>query len=167
MTDSYHIAPLHRRLTAMLYDFLLAGTFISVISSIVSALLVWRNILVEPNTPLSYVFFGMQLLLGFIYLAFFWLRTGKTPGAWVWKIQNLNTQGQGMTLIQAIIRYAVLLIIFCGSFVIAYEGLNMSSMQSVAIMLLSFAFIILWSRFNKAGLMLHEDLSKTIGIDLR
>jgi len=167
MTDSYHIAPLHRRLIAMIYDFLLAGTFISVISGIASALLVWQEITVEPNTPLANLLFGLQLLLGFIYLAFFWLRSGKTPGAWVWKIQNLSREGRGITLIQAAIRYIVMLLVLCGSFIIAYKGLNMSSMQSVSIMLLGFAFIVLWSRFNKAGLMLHEYMSKTIGNDLR
>ncbi|CAA6827895.1 MAG: Unknown protein [uncultured Thiotrichaceae bacterium] len=167
MADSYHIAPLHRRLIAMIYDFLLAGTFISVISSIASALLVWQEVTVEPNTALSNAFFSIQLLLGFIYLAFFWLRSGKTPGAWVWKIQNLSQEGRVITLIQAAIRYIVLLLILCGSFIIAYKGLNMSIMQSITMMFVGFAFIIIWSRFNKAGLMLHEDMSRTIGIDLR
>lgn len=167
MTDSYQIAPLHRRLVAMLYDFLLAGTFISVVSGIVSALLVWQEITVEPNTPLSNALFGLQLLLGFIYLAFFWLRSGKTPGAWVWKIQNLSQEGRGITLIQAAIRYGVMLLILCGSFIFAYKALHLSMMQSVTMILVGFAFIVLWSRFNKAGLMLHEDMSKTIGIDLR
>lgn len=168
MTDSYHVAPLHRRLIAMFYDFLLAGTFISVISGVVSALLVWQEITVETNTPLSNAFFGLQLLLGFIYLTFFWLRSGKTPGAWVWKIQNLSTEeGRGMSLKQAAIRYSVMLVMLLGSFALAYKVLNMSIMQSVFMILVGFAIVVLWSRFNKAGLMMHEDLSHTIGIDLR
>ena len=158
--------PLHRRLIAMLYDFIVAGVSILILTAIL-VYLISPNETIPSNSPLSNAIFALELVLGGFYLIAFWLKKDSTLGMDVWKLKISNLSGNTITLIQGITRYLSLLIIMTLGFMVGDKLLQLSSAGSLLLILLFLALSLAWSFFDKDKLALHERLSQTKLIDTR
>lgn len=159
--------PLHRRLVGMLYDFMLAGTLALIFGVIAAAILSSREITVEPNSPLSLSLFAAELIIGFIYMAWFNLKKSQTPGMWVWKLKLVSLTGEPASLAQVFSRYIALLIIMVIGFVLGTKVLLLSSAGALGLAILFLLGTVLISKFNAEHLALHEIISRTRLIDIR
>jgi uncharacterized RDD family membrane protein YckC len=100
----YPPAGFWRRFAAMIYDFLIAGFFISLIIIIIE-LSISKGEEVPIGSPLANVLTSFWFILSFLYFGWFWTRTGQTIGMKVWKIQAVTNDETIMNWLQALLRY--------------------------------------------------------------
>ncbi|MDE1460630.1 RDD family protein [Spartinivicinus poritis] len=99
-------APLWRRLAAMIYDSLL----LVAIAIVISGLHLWLSITLVGEAKATAVGFKWDLsailLIGFFgFYAYFWRRSGQTPGMIAWRIMVVNYEGRTISLKQCLIRF--------------------------------------------------------------
>lgn len=107
-------APVWRRLTAGLYDFLLlaaiwfvtAGIFVFLFNHFFHDLLINNNGVGQPpNWFLKGILLPVLIIESWAFYAWFWLHGGQTLGMRSWKIEARNYQGNSMVLWQTIARF--------------------------------------------------------------
>ena len=91
-------APLWRRLAAMLYDSLL----VVALWMIVGAIAVAVNGGEATGGPL---FNSALFLITFLFFGLFWTRSGQTLGMMAWRLRVETEQGQGISWMQALLRF--------------------------------------------------------------
>ena len=108
MTIAFPIAPLWRRLAALVYDsFLLFGLYMLYGYAVV---LVESRLMGMPALEQSpsaggnpWVFIGLVLVTVTFY-SLFWLKNGQTLGMQAWQLQIATVDGQPLTLKQCLLR---------------------------------------------------------------
>lgn len=91
------------------------------------------------DQPLTLLSFQLYLLgVSYIYLSYFWLQTGQTPGLRTWKLRLVRQDGYLLTRKDSVLRF-------------------MFSLLSLATLGLGW----LWLFFSPSGLSLHDQLSYT------
>ena len=166
-SPSINPPPMHRRLIAMFYDFSVFFIIATIISAIMSYLLNKKGLTIEPNSPLSYSIFFMNLFAGFLYYQWFSIHRSQTLGMSVWKIRITNLSGQPVSYLQVLIRYISLIAILFSGYLFGSIILSTSHMASIGVALLFFAASLSLSYFNPHKLVLHELISRTQLVDLR
>lgn len=91
-------APLWRRLAAMLYDSLLVVALWFVVGGIAVGL----NSGEAASGP---VFKSALFLITFVFFGTFWTRSGQTLGMMAWRLRIETEQGQGISWMQALLRF--------------------------------------------------------------
>jgi uncharacterized RDD family membrane protein YckC len=105
------IAPLWRRLAAMLYDSILLISIWIVLSFLVTAAFgIEESRHVENGTtvlePLyQTALFGTVIVSGYLFFGWFWTHSGQTLGMQAWKIKAQNTDGSALNWRQVLLRY--------------------------------------------------------------
>ncbi|UQB42999.1 RDD family protein [Thiomicrospira microaerophila] len=120
---------------ALLYDLLLlfAVWFFAALPFVI-----WQGPGFEKN-PLTLVIFQLYLvMISYVYLSYFWLQTGQTPGLRTWKLRLVRLDGYLPTRHDANKRF------FFSLISIASLGLGW-----------------IWLFFNNQGQTLHDRLSHT------
>lgn len=150
MQNELKIAPLWRRLAAMVYD-----SFILVALSMAYGALVIAMVAIVGSAPIPENYerplafgplfqFGWLLVIGGFFI-FFWHRAGQTIGMRTWRLQLAPLVEGDEPLIQSSIPYSTCLIrIVCASLSLSLLGLG-----------------YLWCWFDADGHTLHDRLSKT------
>lgn len=91
------------------------------------------------SKPLSLLSYQIYLLgVSYIYLSYFWLITGQTPGLRTWKLKLVRQDGYLLTRKDSVLRF-------------------LFSLVSIATLGLGW----LWLFFNSNNLSLHDQLSDT------
>ncbi|MBE0494251.1 MAG: RDD family protein [Thiomicrospira sp.] len=124
---------------ALFYDLLLllAVWFVAAIP-----FLIWQGEGFETE-PLTVLAFQIYLLgVSYIYLSYFWLQTGQTPGLRTWKLRLIRTDNYLLTRRDATIRFVMCLL---------------------SIATLGAGWLWLW--FSKNHQTLHDQLSYTQIVD--
>ena len=124
---------------ALFYDLLLllAVWFVAAIP-----FLIWQGEGFETE-PLTVLAFQIYLLgVSYIYLSYFWLQTGQTPGLRTWKLRLIRTDNYLLTRRDATIRFVMCLL---------------------SIATLGAGWLWLW--FSKKKQTLHDQLSYTQIVD--
>jgi len=105
------IAPLWRRLAAMLYDAVLVFAIWMVVGFLVlrsfgveQARTVEGNIVVL-NPLYQFATFAAMLASAFFFFGWFWTRSGQTLGMQAWKIKVQNADGSAINWQQVTMRY--------------------------------------------------------------
>ncbi|WFE68754.1 RDD family protein [Thiomicrospira sp. R3] len=125
---------------ALLYDLLL---LLALWFAAALPFVIWQGPGFEKN-PFTLIVFQLYLLIiSYIYLSFFWLQTGQTPGLRTWKLRLIRLDGYLPTRHDANKRF-----FFC--------------LISIATLGLGW----LWLFFNQQGQTLHDRLSNTKIIDI-
>lgn len=108
-----NIAPLWRRLAAMLYDSVLIFAIWMVVGFLVlrsfgveQARTVDGNVVVL-NPLYQYTTFAAMLGSAFLFFGWFWTRSGQTLGMQAWKLKVQNADGSAISWRQASLRYVV------------------------------------------------------------
>lgn len=120
---------------ALFYDLLLllAVWFVAAIPFVI-----WRGEGFEAQ-PMTLLAFQIYLLgVSYIYLSYFWLQTGQTPGLRTWKLRLIRSDNYLLTRRDATIRFVM-------------------SLVSIATLGLGW----LWLLFSKKNQTLHDQLSFT------
>jgi uncharacterized RDD family membrane protein YckC len=105
------IAPLWRRIAAMLYDSFLVFAIWIVVGFIVLYALGVNSAQNSSGelaqlTPLqNNILFASMLLSAFLFFGFFWTHSGQTLGMQAWRIKVQNLDGSAISWRQALIRY--------------------------------------------------------------
>jgi uncharacterized RDD family membrane protein YckC len=117
MTDSAapptapQIAPLWRRIAAMLYDsFLVFAIWIVVGFVVLSAFGIEEARTVDGSAvtldPVyRYTLLASMLLSAFLFFGFFWTHSGQTLGMQAWRIKVQNLDGSAISWRQALLRF--------------------------------------------------------------
>jgi uncharacterized RDD family membrane protein YckC len=135
-TTDYQTASLLRRLGGIVYDTFLVFSFVAVIAAITLFILQANGMqAIQPDSPLSRVFFMYYIFLTFGFFSWFWTHGGQTLGMRAWKLRVVNLQNRPINILEALARFGFAL----------------------------FLPIIsqLWSLIDKQGLALHDRLSNT------
>lgn len=120
---------------ALFYDLLLllAVWFVAAIPFVI-----WQGEGFEAH-PLSLLAFQLYLLgVSYIYLSYFWLQTGQTPGLRTWKLRLIRSDNYLLTRRDATIRFVMSLI-----------------------SIVTFGLGWIWLFFSKNNQTLHDQLSYT------
>jgi uncharacterized RDD family membrane protein YckC len=110
--DPLPIAPLWRRIAAMLYDSLLVfAIWIIVAFCLMSAFGIEGARTLDGNVvvldPLfRNLLFAAMLLSAFLFFAWFWTHSGQTLGMQAWRIRVMNRDGSPLSWRQSLLRYA-------------------------------------------------------------
>lgn len=122
-------------LFALLYDALL---LISVLFVTSIPYILWQGEGFTDN-PINLLVYQIYLLvISYIYLSYFWLQTGQTPGLRTWKLRLTRQDDYILTRKDSIIRFTI-------------------SLLSLATLGLGWIWVI----FNPKKLTLHDQLSLT------
>lgn len=126
---------------ALFYDLLLllAVWFVAAIP-----FLIWQGEGFETE-PMTVLAFQIYLIgISYIYLSYFWLQTGQTPGLRTWKLRLIRTDNYLLTRRDATVRFVM-------------------SLLSIA----TFGAGWLWLWFSKNHQTLHDQLSYTQIVDAK
>ncbi|HEY9016981.1 RDD family protein [Thiomicrospira sp.] len=124
---------------ALFYDLLLllAVWFVAAIPFVI-----WQGEGFETQ-PMTLLAFQIYLLgVSYIYLSYFWLQTGQTPGLRTWKLRLVRTDNYLLTRRDATVRFVLSLF---------------------SIVTLGFGWVWLW--FSKNNQSLHDQLAFTHIVD--
>ena len=142
-------ATLGKRLLAILYDVLIVFLITVVVSLVTQQIIIQSGLIELEQVPIStsesvfviptdsianLILKSLWILLSFVYFAYFWTKSGQTPGMKVWKVKVINHDGTMISWVQALLRY-----------VTAFFGLG-----------------LLWSLFNKKHNATQDILSKSV-----
>ena len=94
-------ATLLRRLGAMIYDTVLAGFSIVIVSSIPASIFQSLTGYRVPDTVMVVIY----TFLTYLFFTWFWTHGGQTLGMRAWKIKVLDLQGNPITQRQASLRF--------------------------------------------------------------
>lgn len=94
---------------ALLYDFILlcAVWFFAAIPFVI-----WQGENIQTQTTVTVSFQVYLLGITYLYLTFFWTKSGQTPGLRTWKLRLQTTQGYLLTRHQANIRFVLGVLLF-------------------------------------------------------
>jgi uncharacterized RDD family membrane protein YckC len=104
------IAPLWRRIAAMLYDsFLVFAIWIVVGFFVLSAFGIEQARTVDGDAIVldpwyRYTLLASMLLSAFLFFAFFWTHSGQTLGMQAWRIKVQNPDGSAISWRQSLLR---------------------------------------------------------------
>lgn len=109
-------------ISALLYDLLLlcAVWFVAAIPFVV-----WQGISFQESPVASLAFQIYLLALTYLYLTYFWINTGQTPGLRTWKLKLTREDGYLLTRYNANMRF-LLIVPLC---FIGWIGLFLSPKQ--------------------------------------
>ena len=105
------IAPLWRRIAAMLYDSCLVFAIWIVVGFVVLYALGVNSAQDSSGelatlTPLqNNVLFAAMLVSAFLFFGFFWTHSGQTLGMQAWRIRVQNSNGSALSWRQALLRF--------------------------------------------------------------
>lgn len=105
------IAPLWRRLAAMLYDSILVIAIWIVVGGIVLAIFgvdesrAQNGIMTELSLAHQVTLFFSLLLSPFLFFGFFWTHSGQTLGMQAWRIRVQNADGSAISWLQVVLRF--------------------------------------------------------------
>lgn len=105
------IAPLWRRIAAMLYDsFLVFAIWIVVGFVVLSAFGIEQARTVDGEAIVldpwyRYTLLAAMLLSAYLFFAFFWTHSGQTLGMQAWRIKVQNTDGSSISWLQSLLRF--------------------------------------------------------------
>lgn len=150
-TTTLKIAPLWKRLVAMVYDSFMVVALSMAYGALVVALVALIGTTPIPETDEAPLQFGLAFQLGWLsvisgFFIFFWHRAGQTIGMRTWRLQliPLAVDGQQAPAAQAISLTTCLLRFILASLSLSLFGLG-----------------YFWCLFDKGGHALHDRLSKT------
>jgi uncharacterized RDD family membrane protein YckC len=112
MTDTFPIAPLWRRLAAILYDsFLVFAIWVIVGFAVLSAFGIDEartnnGVLVELTPLHQYTLLAAMLASAFLFFGWFWTNSGQTLGMQAWRIKVQNADGTAIGWRQTLLRFA-------------------------------------------------------------
>lgn len=104
------IAPLWRRIAAMLYDSFLVFAIWIIVGFIVLYALGVNSAqnssgeLAQLTTLQNNILFASMLLSAFLFFGFFWTHSGQTLGMQAWRIKVQNPDGSAISWRQALLR---------------------------------------------------------------
>ncbi|WP_163835222.1 RDD family protein [Spartinivicinus ruber] len=101
-------APLWRRLAAMVYD----GLLLIALAIVISGIHLWISILLVGEAKATAVGFKWDLalillIIFFSFYAYFWRKSGQTPGMIAWRIMVTSYAGKTLNLQQCLIRFLI------------------------------------------------------------
>lgn len=101
-------APFWRRLAAMVYDSLL----LIAIAIIISGIHLWLSIVLTGEAQATAIGFKWDLLIILLvvfygFYAYFWRKSGQTPGMVAWRVMVINFEGKTLSHKQCTIRFIV------------------------------------------------------------
>jgi uncharacterized RDD family membrane protein YckC len=114
------IAPLWRRLFAMIYDgFLLFGIsmLVGAFHISIKAVIFGKNsIETSPTAGGDFILFIIWILAIFLFYFFFWRNSGQTLGMQSWRLKIVSLKGENISISQCMIRFfvAILSIVILG-----------------------------------------------------
>lgn len=94
-----------RRFIAIFYDSLLLFSVLYFATAIVYPI---------TNGQVTFLFRIYLLVIGFLYFAWPWLRSGQTLGMRAWRIQIISNNGKPLTWLQALLRFMMAIISWLG-----------------------------------------------------
>jgi uncharacterized RDD family membrane protein YckC len=110
-TPDLPIAPLWRRLAAIIYDsFLVFAIWIVVGFGVMSVFGIneaqtTNGVLVELAPLHQYTLLAAMLLSALLFFGFFWTHSGQTLGMQAWRIKVQNTDGSAISWRQSVLRF--------------------------------------------------------------
>ena len=136
--DNAQAPGLLRRLTAILYDFLLLAALLMLASALV-VIPLGAGMEVDSRTISQNPFYRIYLILVIVgFFCGFWLRGGQTLGMRAWRIMVVRNDGSPLTLSDALKRFSAALL--------SWAALGIG---------------FLWSLFDEEKLTWHDRLSGT------
>lgn len=112
-------AKLGKRLLAILYDVLIIFFITVVLTILIQQLIIGLELItlekikdatgeisvIPTDSLLSFFLKSLWTLISFFYFAYFWRKTGQTPGMKVWKIKVMTHLGGQLSWKNALYRY--------------------------------------------------------------
>ncbi|MFT5163633.1 MAG: putative RDD family membrane protein YckC [Alteromonadaceae bacterium] len=113
--EQFPSAPFFRRLASWVYD-LLTGVAIAMLATVVGMIVTEMLVAYEFIDTSKYedtaAFFQDTWIFPFYlitcltcFFCYFWVKGGQTIGMRAWRLRVVNTQGEGISIIQAVIRF--------------------------------------------------------------
>lgn len=154
LTSTPDRVSLFRRFAAILYDsFLLLAIWL-----LIGLVFVWIEGFLD--TPLRLLQFFLNVLAGWAFFTWFWIRSGQTLGMQTWNIRLRDDSGEAPTPWQTHLRYltalAQWLLILLGIY-LAREYGPFATILVTALLLMSIGL----SQWHPQRIMLHDWLSGT------
>ena len=133
-----------RRLGALLYDTLLAISFVIFMYFVIIGLFTWLGIQNLWSTWVGHTFFLFNVFgLPFLFFAWFWTHGGQTLGARAWKLRVVNFKGHPLNWWMALKRF-------------------LFAIPSLLMLAIGYCWIL----FDRDNLALHDRLSGTMMVQL-
>lgn len=144
-----------RRFGAMIYD----GLLLLALWMVLGLLFVFLgNLVGRPMIPLQ---FAVNLLAAWLFLAWFWTRTGQTLGMQTWQIRLRDEAGGPVTVWRATLRYLVALAQWLLLLFVIHLAREYGAAVTIAVTALVLVGLGL-SQLHPRRLMLHDWLSGTV-----
>ncbi|TVP93076.1 MAG: RDD family protein [Thioalkalivibrio sp.] len=144
-----------RRFGSMIYD----GLLLLAIWLVLGLLFVFLgNLVGRPMIPLQFV---VNLVAAWLFLAWFWTRTGQTLGMQTWNIRLRDDDGGPVTVWKATLRYLVAL----AQWLLLLFAIHLAREYGAAVTIVVTALVVVGlgiSQLHPRRLMLHDWLSGTV-----
>lgn len=144
-----------RRLTVMLYEAVLLFGVVAIAGLLFALVFQQRHALYLRHALQYWLFF----VIG-IYFVWFWMHSGQTLPMKTWRMRLVTSDGQRLTLKQAVVRYLLAWLWFVPGMAIAW-ALNAKAWMAVALVAANMLAWALSARLHPSRQFLHDRIAGT------